>query len=888
MAKIKKVIEEGSIQYPATITDAVKNPNNGKTVTQELSELGSIKSNIGVLSCYSEMAVVVNGKEVTFDNKGWDLYHGGKFYRASSVLSEPISVSVNTSANGIIYFDVKKNTFVATKEQAELTNDTILVGINVYSEVVIYATKYTNNKKVSGLCYTMSPSNEFDRGGTYIPLSQKDMHTIAYNIATTVRRGTVSWNSKGVIVGAGDYYFYNPTDGKLAYKTMEETIYELSNNECLVFDTKVYGFVVKKIEETKIGDVVCLFKDGAVGICGGVWYCGMLAEHTTDKVESIYNGMLVKDGDNKLERISKENASISKQGVINAETSAYRYVYTFDVSELIGKDILVDSIGINNSSPYAIYSSDTVLDNTTLIKNDSKIFGNTLSGFKINIPIGARMLAVAHTSIEPNVYRLKVADIDSVVANLEKANEDVKKELSPTSAYLVRGSAEIKGGVLTIKCGDIYLNAYKTYTGYFYRITEDNPLTVALGSGGTDSIYYNFVDKTLRKGSYAESNKEAFIGVINNTTSVFLNGQCTVIYNGGETYNYISSKDVAKIVEDLGISSDGGMPEFVNGNAKNAYQRLMEWSNGDNMYLIAQLTDIHSGGNEKYKVVGWLSELNKLFCFNVLGNWGDIGLETSFTNGNKEETYKLVSNVKKNMYGSSPWVFCKGNHEKVETEGIASNAIYGGLFNKATQRLFKDFDLSEDGCYGCLDDAVTKTRLIVLNTTDEGFYYGLSNTQLQWLVDVIENVEDNYKIIVATHLCVDDIGRTTDYPSDASNSSCETLRQILKSLANHSSGSNQNTGVSWDFTKKPSVKLVCNLSGDSHFNNYIKRDNVNYIVRQGYGGGGSSTIPAGATKDSFDWTQDCCFDVLAVKSNGTARIFRIGVGGENRDLEFTY
>ena len=41
MAKIKKVIEDGSIQYPATITDAVKNPNNGKTVTQELTELAS-------------------------------------------------------------------------------------------------------------------------------------------------------------------------------------------------------------------------------------------------------------------------------------------------------------------------------------------------------------------------------------------------------------------------------------------------------------------------------------------------------------------------------------------------------------------------------------------------------------------------------------------------------------------------------------------------------------------------------------------------------------------------------------------------------------------------------------------------------------------------------
>ena len=41
MAKIKKLIEDNVIHYPATITDAVKNPNNGKTVTEELTELGS-------------------------------------------------------------------------------------------------------------------------------------------------------------------------------------------------------------------------------------------------------------------------------------------------------------------------------------------------------------------------------------------------------------------------------------------------------------------------------------------------------------------------------------------------------------------------------------------------------------------------------------------------------------------------------------------------------------------------------------------------------------------------------------------------------------------------------------------------------------------------------
>lgn len=63
---------------------------------------------------------------------------------------------------------------------------------------------------------------------------------------------------------------------------------------------------------------------------------------------------------------------------------------------------------------------------------------------------------------------------------------------------------------------------------------------------------------------------------------------------------------------------------------------------------------------------------------------------------------------------------------------------------------------------------------------------------------------------------------------------------------------------------------------------------VNYIVRQGYGGISESEMPKGASRDDFNWEVICNFDILAIKQNCSARIFRIGVGGVNRDLEFTY
>lgn len=52
---------------------------------------------------------------------------------------------------------------------------------------------------------------------------------------------------------------------------------------------------------------------------------------------------------------------------------------------------------------------------------------------------------------------------------------------------------------------------------------------------------------------------------------------------------------------------------------------------------------------------------------------------------------------------------------------------------------------------------------------------------------------------------------------------------------------------------------------------------VNYIVRQGYGEISESEMPEGSSRDNFSWDSICNFDVLAIKQDGNAKIFRIVV-----------
>lgn len=327
------------------------------------------------------------------------------------------------------------------------------------------------------------------------------------------------------------------------------------------------------------------------------------------------------------------------------------------------------------------------------------------------------------------------------------------------------------------------------------------------------------------------------------------------------------------------------LPNFISSAAISTFKRLLAWVGTDSCYTIAQITDVHSGGNEKYKHVGYLNKLNSLFNFNLLCNSGDVGLDVAAT-ATESAGFELMYNTKRLMDCSSKWIFCKGNHdhnEWINTTDI--NNIFCIPGKKRLEQEKYSFDVQLNG-YGYIDEKDYKLRIFYLNTSEhEQSDYKMSLTQIQWLINSLKSVPANYKVVILTHYCAHTIGKWNAYPM-SSDKGIGAFTDIMKDFVAKKSGSNLSLGVTWDFTNTKGT-LVCNLCGDSHFDNHIKQDGVNYIVRQGYGGVSDSDLPSGAVHNKFDYNSQCCFDILAIKDN-KAKIFRIGVGDSTADIEFTF
>ena len=364
--------------------------------------------------------------------------------------------------------------------------------------------------------------------------------------------------------------------------------------------------------------------------------------------------------------------------------------------------------------------------------------------------------------------------------------------------------------------------------------------------------------------------------------SFYIFGTCRVIYSDGDIgYTNIKKTEIQAIVNDTAKNT---LPSFVLSESFSTFKRLSNWINGEEVFLIAQITDVHSGFSNKYLHVGYLSEIQKIFGFNILWNGGDIGLDVGET---LEEAYQLLYNTKKMMDASCPFILTIGNHD-YGTSAIIPSQTINDIFNAPQKRKFSNVFINNNG-YGYIDDDRNNIRTYILNTSENNSVYNMSITQLQWLSDNLSSLSDGWKIVILTHLCVDPIGRSSAYPTDADGIYFDTFRSIMSAFVSKTNGINSSTGVSWGFSSvPPSVKLICNMSGDSHFNNFTVTNGVNYIVRQGYGYAQNVNMPIGSTKDYFNSNTQCLFDILAVKHDGSAKIFRIGAGGDTRDLEFNY
>lgn len=472
----------------------------------------------------------------------------------------------------------------------------------------------------------------------------------------------------------------------------------------------------------------------------------------------------------------------------------------------------------------------------------------------------------------------------SEIAILTWDNGVWKKQSMPLSTNgsiisVHRADVSINENVVTLGAGNYYF--YK-HDGVERNKNLGSPLTFTFSADkvltfNLSSLSFQFHDKN-------ETSSDEVILLIWDNVKGFANNYGTL------WGNKIDNARINEIEQKIGNSSS--VPSFVKNEANTTYSRLLDFLSGDSADLIGMITDVHSYKTDKYKYCHYLSEINKLFGCSVLVNCGDIGLTSSST---LEEAKALIANTIMSMDNSSHWIFCKGNHDNAVAQlhvSAVSNAI-----NTVYKRQFFCSSTTENNTentdFGCVKNTNMGSVYIYLNTTDDTIpgrsTYFIGEAQLLWLINTLKSVPAQTRVVICMHRCPEHFADWNSYASDIVGYSWDAIRAIFPDFVSKSSGSNSDLGISWDFRNSPtSAKLVCVLCGDSHFNAFQKINGVNYIVRQGYGGIAASEMPASAVKDDFDHNEQCLLDILAIKSNGTAKMFRIGAGGESRDLTISY
>ena len=442
-----------------------------------------------------------------------------------------------------------------------------------------------------------------------------------------------------------------------------------------------------------------------------------------------------------------------------------------------------------------------------------------------------------------------------------------------------RADVSINKNVVTLGAGYYYF--YK-HDGVERNKTLTSPLTFTFSADKVLTL--NLSSSSFQFHGKNETSSDEVILLIWDNGKGFANNYGTLWGN---------KIDNARINEiEQKVDNSSSVPSFVKNEANMTYSRLLDFLSGDNADLIGMITDVHSYNTDKYKHYHYLSEINKLFGCSVLVNCGDIGLTTSST---LKEAKTLIANTIMNMGNSSHWIFCKGNHDNdvaqlhVSAVSSAINTVYKRQFfcSSTTENNTENTD------FGCVKNTNMGSVYIYLNTTDDTIpgrsTYFIGKAQLLWLINTLKSVPAQTRVVICMHRCPEHFADWNSYTSDIVGYSWDAIRAIFPDFVSKSSGSNSNLNISWDFRNSPaSAKLVCVLCGDSHFNAFQKIKGVNYIVRQGYGGVAASEMPASAVKDDFDYNSQCLLDILAIKSDGTAKMFRIGAGGESRDLTISY
>ena len=168
-------------------------------------------------------------------------------------------------------------------------------------------------------------------------------------------------------------------------------------------------------------------------------------------------------------------------------------------------------------------------------------------------------------------------------------------------------------------------------------------------------------------------------------------------------------------------------------------------------------------------------------------------------------------------------------------------------------------------------------KFIFLNTSDV-FYYGYSDEQVHFLCRELMSAQE--RIVVFQHYSIDDTFRWDPPLSSNVFTNVHLIRKCLEKYVAKEPFT--FSGSTYQFNNTP-AKLVAVISGDSHFEGYVKTNGVNYICQPGYGGQGQATYP-----DKITWPPlaygNIYYDIYVVSDSEIAG-FRVGIG-KDKVIEF--
>ena len=348
------------------------------------------------------------------------------------------------------------------------------------------------------------------------------------------------------------------------------------------------------------------------------------------------------------------------------------------------------------------------------------------------------------------------------------------------------------------------------------------------------------------------------------------------------------------------------IPDWAKNEIATALARYKAWKGEDETVSFPIITDVHSRLCDFPKDLSFSdSKMHTLLAqlaaeeanADFVADLGDIDLDLGvpitndwppkFRACTPEELMQRVA-VQQALYAEAklPILFAVGNHD--HSRSRYSSAEFGSAFN-VTVNQDKGFKLNlcPTGDYGYYDMPDKKTRAIFLNTSDDG-YYGYSIAQLNFFANALATLSEGWTAVVVQHFCIQiSIGHWKSFP-DTKAKRQEIAIKIMEDFVAAKAG--EMEGVKWNFSTGGKRWLAGCLCGDSHFDNYLKSNGVDYTISQGYGGIRDADMIPGAYKTApFARDKQMLVDFVAIKpAKHEVKLFRIGMGGPERDRGYSY